>query len=264
MDKSIQDKIQKRIKGNRIVGLMRFRDSFTTTGSKHSWMLCGHPVYYWKMKAALESKHLEKVIIWTDVGKAQEMAEKWSDKFVVIRGNLNEFKDPTYKYTDDLKTSKSRISRARIYYDFTIKEHVAPEVIERIGFNPTVSVLLSVTTPLETGENIDELVKKYFEDDDAEEAHLVYKISPFILVPNSRHPQYLLDANGWIAQRGRQNLPVVYSPTGTFIRSYRWLYSQLRVFVEIPEKYGREIHTKEELELAEFYMKKRLEKNKNV
>ena len=264
MDKSIQDKIQKRINANRIVGLMRFRDSFGSAKDKHSWNLCGHPMYYWKMKAALETKHLEKIIVWTDNKEAQGMAGKWSDKFIVIRGNKDEFKDPRVKRLDNLKTPESIIPRARVFFDLADPLHVTPEVIKQIGFKPTLSVLLCVNTPLETAESIDKLIEKYFEDDNAEEAHLVYQGNPFVLIHNPRHPQYLLAVNDWQTQAGRQNLPIMYCPSGTVILSYPWTRLRRKVFVEIPEAEGKEIHTKDDLEFAEFYMKKRLEKNKNV
>ena len=259
MDKSIQEKIQKRIKANRIVGLMRFRDSFSSSKGKHSWDLCGYPLYYWKMKVALEIKYLEKIVIWTDIKEAQYLAKEMSDKFVVISTTLDEFKEPIFKYLDDLKTPESRVPRARILYDLADDSHVTPEIIEQIGFKPTLSVLLCVCTPLETSKSIDKLIEKYFEDDEAEEAYLVYQIPPFILTPNLQHPQYLLDVSGFLGQGGRHNLPTMYSPSGTFIRSYRWTSFTRKVFVEISEEDGKEIHTKNDLKFAEFYMKKRID-----
>ena len=264
MKESVQDKIRKRIKANRIVGLMRFRDSFGSAKGKHSWNLCGHPMYYWKMKAALETKHLEKVIVWTDNKEAQEMAEKWSDKFIVIRGIKDEFKDPIVKHLDNFKTPESMIPRARVFYDLANDLHVTPEVKEQIGFKPTLSVLLCVCSPLEIAESIDKLIEKYYEDDNAEEAHLVYQGSPFILIPKPRHPQYLLALNDWQTQAGRQNLPTIYCPSGTVIFSYTWTRFRRKVYVVIPESEGKEIHNEEDLEFAEYYLRKRLERNKNV
>ncbi|GAI73238.1 unnamed protein product, partial [marine sediment metagenome] len=159
-------KIERRIKANRIIGRIVFRNHFSSHPGRHSWDLCGHPVYRWTFKAAMDCKYLEKITVWTEVEEALEMARKMSDKFVTFKRSIEECKEPAWRIVDDLKTPTSRIPLWGI----------TPEMIEeKLGFQPTLQVNFSVCHPLETTESINKLVEKYFEDDMAERVYLVYK-----------------------------------------------------------------------------------------
>lgn len=102
------NKIQKRIKANKIIGFMAFRDHYSSTPGRHSWLLCGKPIYWWKMREALKSKYLQKIVVWTEVKEAWQVATKMSDKFVILKRRLEECRELTYRVVDDLKTPLSR------------------------------------------------------------------------------------------------------------------------------------------------------------
>ena len=253
------DKIQKRIKANRIFGTICFRDHFCSHPGRHSWDLCEHPLYYWKMKAAMESKYLEKILLFTEVEEAWQLAKKMSDKFVVKKRTLKECREPEWIVVDDLKTSRSRKS---VYSgDFNrIAGDVSKTIIKLLGFEPTIRVNLSACCPLETADDIDKLIERYFEDDLAEQAWIVYKTLSCLVMKNPKNPKYLLRLfNIAIRQFG----PQLYLLTGTFIRSYEWTGREKGVYIEIPPERGIDIHNKKNLELAEFYMRKRLDKLKS-
>lgn len=249
-------KVKKRIEANRIVGYMLFRDHFSSHPGKHSWNLCGHPVYYWQMKAAVESKYLEKIILWTEVEEAWKLARKMSDKFVVIKRKLEECKEPEWETVDDLKTPTSRVS---LCPGGPGESRGIPLIKKTLRFSPTI-VYLTVCFPLITSEDIDKLIEKYFEDDIAERAYLVSRVEARFYTCNVQNPQYLFPIWNFPNMR-RQDFSPLYKLTGVRIISYTGIGRNRWVYVEIPPERAVDIHDKKDLELAKFYLGKRLRQN---
>lgn len=253
LEQAIKAKIQRRIKANRIVGSIRFRDHFSTCPGRHNWDLCGHPVYWWVLKAAMDSKYLEKVIVCTEVEEALRTAERMSDKFVTIPRTLEECDEPAYHIVDDLKTSESRV-------EITAANRV--EVVEKkLGVVGPLMVGLSPCNPLTTAASVDRLIEKYFEDDLAESAVLVSKVDLKLHTPDPGNPQYLLPVWNFSSLVRRQQYPPLYSLAGARIVSYEWM-AQRAVYVEVPESEAIEIHDEKDLEKAKFYLEARLNASK--
>lgn len=252
----LSKKVKKRIEANRIVGYMLFRDHFSSHPSKHSWDLCGHPVYYWQMKAAAESKYLEKIILWTEVEEAWKSAREMSDKFIVVKRKLEECKEPEWETVDDLKTPISRIS---LCPGAPGESRGVPLIKKTLGFSPTV-VHLVACAPLITSEDIDRLIEKYFENDIAERAYLVSRVEARLYICNVQNPQYLFPI--WNFQNTkRQDFPPLYKLLGTMIISYMGMGRSRWIYVEIPPERAVDIHNQTDLELARFYLEKRQKKN---
>lgn len=257
----MQSKIEKRIKANKIFGYIPIRDHFGSHPGRMQWDLCGHPLFYWMLKAAAESKYLEKVVIWTEMKNAKKIASEISDKLIVIKRTLEECKEPMWTFVDDLKTPKSKVWRYSICSQ--------PEKItQALVFEPTLSALMSANCPLVQAKSIDKLIEKYFEDDWAETAVLVRKTGPNTWRKNPFLPQYLLPV--WHSPgilRNRQEYEQLYEIGGIQIFFYRGIgnfrYGQT-VFWEEAWEEGIEVHNEEDLELARFYMGKRLEKLREI
>jgi len=58
----------------------------------------------------------------------------------------------------------------------------------------------------------------------------------------------------------RQSMPKVYTPATPYIVSYPWCGMRRVAYVLVPFSEAVDVHTKDDLELAEYYMRKR-EKN---
>lgn len=235
----------------RIIGFIHFRDHYSSNPGKHSWELCGHPVYYWAFKAALQSVYLEKIIVWTEVKAALQMAKKMSARFVTIERPLKECREPETKNGHSIY---SNIHRRQ--WNVGQREEEAEQIL---GFKPTIMVRLLADSPLTTAEDIDKLIKTYLDTN-----------IPFIhLGTRFPHPVYFQDANfaySFFSLMGirRQDFSVVaYLPQGTrLFKVPRDFTTQREWMVEIPFENAITVHSKKELELAKFYMQKRLDKQK--
>jgi len=248
-------KIKKRIDANRIVGAMGFREHFSSHPGKHSWEMCGHPVYWWVMKVAIETKYVEKIVVFTEDKKAQKIAREMSDKFVIFNRTMEECKEPLWRFVDDLKSNKSRINTIGDWVD-------RPEVEELLGFEPTLFVYFQANQPLVRASTVTRQIEKYFEDDITEAVYSAvkdyYPASFYIRDP--AFPEYLIRC-GFISG-SRQEEPTTYKPFGHPIMTYknRLLSCTTRMaFVEVGRDEIADVHDEEDLEWAEFKMKKRLE-----
>lgn len=127
-----------------------------------------------------------------------------------------------------------------------------------LGFKNAIYVQLMANRPLETSQTIDRVIEKYFEDDDAEEARCVYRISPYQYFNNPKNPQYILPL--WASQtvNKRQDMVDMFIGGGVVIRSYAWTAMKRIAYVEVPWQEEIEIHDRDDLELAEFCMEKKL------
>lgn len=233
----------------RIIGFIHFRDHYSSNPGKHSWELCGHPVYYWTFKAALQSVYLEKIIVWTEVKAALQMAKEMSARFITIERPLRECREPEWKNGHSIY---SNIHRRQ--WNVGQREEEAEQIL---GFKPTVMVRLIADSPLITAEDIDKLIKTFL-DTNIPFIHLGTKLS------NPVYYQDILFAYPGLSLMGirRQDSSILtYLDQGTrLFKVPRDFSTQREWIVEIPFENAINIHTKEDLELAEFYMKKRVKK----
>ena len=258
----MRSRLERRLKANRVIGFLYFRDHGCTLPGKHSLDLCGRPVYYWKLRAALESEYMEKILIWTEIQEALDMARDMSDRFIVKKRKLSECVEPEYMVIDDLRTPQSEKS---IYTAFNRHRwhdgYWGDEEAEDIfGFIPSASVNLCCNSPLEMGSDFDRLVEAYYSVDDANEATLACRIDPDIVM---KTPGGFIQPLCYIPGMPRQQMMPIYTLAGTFLSGKRQgiYYRRWKsILVEVPRNRGIHVHTKEDLALAEFYMNRRLNK----
>lgn len=246
-----------RIKANKIIGRIDFRNHFCSHPGRHSWDLCGHPMYYWKMLAVSKSKYVEKVLFYTEVKEAQKLARELSDKFLIMERSLEECKDPTVRYVNDLKRPDSVVHR-----------YAAPRQTKRDSFklNPTWIVDLPTDAPLETTETIDRIIEEFAKDDFATKAETMYRVSqPTLVMQDPNNPNHLLPVIWWQATgffTRRQQYPKTYSRGGVSVRKAFTVEPAKTMMVEVSKEEAVSVHTKEDLELAEFYMSRRLRRER--
>ncbi len=252
-------KLKKRLRVHRIIAVSFFRDHYNTFPGKHSWLLCGQPVYYWKMKAVVESKYIEKMIVFTENNEAIKMMENMSSKFITVKELVEDCKNPEFRDIDDLKLPSSLIHRHRVnrHQWCRFPGTVIKEMARLLMFEPTIVILTQMNTPLETANDIDRLIESYLENDNWEEVCLGYRL-------DGGH-MFLGNKKGFTPiffQYGvqRQDQSPIYITCGSRIGRIRDPYRMGGVgIVEIPESHAVDIHTREDLDLAEFYLSRRLE-----
>jgi len=251
-------KVKKRIEANRIIGTLGFRQHYSSHPFRHAWNLCGHPVYWWVMKMAVETKYIEKILLWTEDKEAQEVARKMSDKFVIFDRTIEECKEPMWKFVDDLKSEKSRINTQESW----VKRD--KEIKELLGFEPTLMVHYAAKQPLVKTENVTKLIEKYFEDDIAESAKMMVKMNfKTIYIKNPQYPKYFISYFGIQGISSRQEIFDTFIYSMPDIEPYKGrMHSigQRIVGVVIEEDEYSDIHNEADLELAEYKLMKRLKK----
>lgn len=250
-------KVKKRIEANRIVGVIGFRDHFSSHPGRHSWDLCGHPVYWWALKTMAEVKYIEKILLWTEVEQAWEDARKISDKFVIWKRPVEECVEPTWYFADDLKTLKSRVT---IYENWTFRKE---EIKNLLGFEPTVKLIIGANRPLVRAKSVNRLIERYFEDDIAEMAMLVTKNRhPCFHMRHPDYPQYTIPMFEFSNYNTRQEYPSFYICCGAGLVSLSKVNTSRRAtYIEVGREEEVDIHDEGDLELARFYMEKRLKEN---
>lgn len=255
------DKITKRIRANKIVGYTRFRDHYCSHPGRHSWGLCGEPMYYWALKAAADVKYFEKIVLFTEVKEAQARAKKLSDKFIIVPRKIEECREPEWVIMDDLKRPNSRKPIFSTGIDARGSQEQTEFITKVTGIEYPVTVWFPASNPLLRSRSIERLIERYFEHDSAELARIVTRIPGYLFTQNLVHPEFLWPV--WYElYTGRQNHPPLYRSIGAHIWMYQQTGFRRTVFVEVPFEEGIDVHDKEKLELAEFYMEKRLRKQR--
>lgn len=253
----LQMKVKKRIEANRIIGVMGFRNHFSSHPGRHSWDLCGHPVYWWVLKLAAETKYIEKILLWTEVEQAWKDAEEMSDKFVIWKRSIEECREPQWEFLDDLKTSTSR---RNLQESWLLRKD---KVEKLLGFRPTKVVDFAANEPLIRVEGVNRMIERYFEDDIAEESMMmVRKECPWFYTRNPKYPEYLMHVYHCSWFETRQEYPDCFSSCGSTLLPFpadKVSSSNRVVFVEVGQDQICDIHNEEDLELARLRMQRRLE-----
>ena len=248
-------KIKRRIRANRIVALIRFRDHFSSSGGKNSWSLCGYPMYYWPIRAAYRSSYLEKILVWTEVESAREVLAPFSDRVILMERTVEQCREPTWRTVDDLKRPDSRVDVSTNAEPYNV---LHGKIRDALDFEPTIIVRFSADYPLTRAETFDRVVERYFGDDVAEECRAMTVAPQYLWQHHPEHPEWLVRTGFSNHANRRQVMPFIYTPASPYIITYPWCGMKRVAYVLVPFSEAVDVHTKDDLELAEFYMRKRL------
>lgn len=111
---------------------------------KNIKLLAGKPLIYHTIKAALDSKYVNRVVISTEDAEIADTAIKFGAEVV---------KRPEYLAKDETKT-------APVLLD-------AIEQLEKTGYKPDVVVLLQATCPLRDFHRLDEAIEVFLKNQEA-------------------------------------------------------------------------------------------------
>lgn len=248
----------KRINANTIIAGAGFRDHFCTHPGRHSWDLCGHPLYYWAFKAIMDSKYIQKLSVYTEVKEALEIGKKMSDKFVPVERPLENCQEPGWEIMDDLKTPNSRKIGP---YHTTDIEYVEEREKEVLGDIKPVRVICSVPNCLVTTKSIDRLIEAYFSDPFAEKARLFYRC-PLGIHMKDPTTGYFLSLSPFAGDFGRRQQGFqLYHFAGYSIEEYGAWSQGRTIGVEIPATEGIDIGDEEDLRIARIFMEARLKES---
>lgn len=265
VEKELRDSLEqrrmlKRIEANTIIAETGFRDHFCTHPGRHSWDLCGHPMYYWTFKTILGSKYIQKCFVHTEVEEALEMAKNMSDKFIPVKRPLDDCKEPATEIIDDLKTPDSRRWR---YPNIRGEILVRAKEKEILGDIKPVIISCPVCYPLVTTESLDRLIEAYFSDPFADKAYLFYKCCPssHMIDPTTGYFIVIAAFHGNFGRR-QQSFQMYHSAGYHIPTAETEIWAQGRVTgVEVPVDEGIDIGDEEDLRIARIFMEARLKES---
>ena len=129
---------------------------------------CGKPLIYWTIKAAQDSKYIDKVIVSTDSKKIREIAERYN----VAKNSLR-----PKKYSTNKASTLSVLQ-------YEIKKQ------EKKKNYPDLIVTLQPTSPLRNSEHIDSALKLFFKNKRAD------ALVSCTEVPHNFNPKSLMKLKG--------------------------------------------------------------------
>ena len=167
--------------------------------NKNILPLLGHPLIAYSIKAALESKYINRVVVSTDSEKIANISRKYGAETPFIR---------PAKFAQDLSN------------DFVVFNHALNWLEKNEGYRADLVVQLRPTSPVRKTEIIDESIAKLI-DSDCDSLRIVTPspITPYKMwtIDDESKPMKQLLYNEEINEsfnQPRQNLPTVYWQIG--------------------------------------------------
>lgn len=230
------------------------------------WPVCGKPAIQWIMEAAKNSKYLDKIAVITESEEIKKVLKEIGGITIVDRPLWTSYNMPRDYTQGTFKRNKPRslLSREALIYNET-DVYLTYYLEQTEGYIPDLRINIDANCPMTTNKIIDRVIERFFEDEEAGVVFTFYPIAPaiYIINPATGRPVPLIDQAGTNKQLCfplyRRGAPILVGlpselsdvPLGGKIS-----------FVEILPEEGLDLHTKEDLFLANCYMKRKLEKQK--
>lgn len=233
-----------------IIALIPSRSGSKRLVNKNMLSMCGKPLIYWTLTAALSSKHVSKVYISTD---SPSIA----------------------KYAQDLGAEAPFLRPRRLSQDSTLMIDVILHLLTFLEksdkFLPDKVVLLQPTSPLRTSKDIDQAIEHFLTTPNAD--HL----TSYTKLPDSLHPSKIikLDQNGFIERPENsqflnfdtqqsnsfliRNGPAIYISKSEALS--KGMYSGNNIGYEMPWNRSIDIDTESDFQIAEFLLMNHIKKN---
>jgi len=232
--------------GNKIIAIIPARGGSKGLPGKNIIPLGGKPLIAWSIEAAKKSKLVERVIVTTDDEKIANVAREYGAEVPFIR--------PAELAQDDTPPDP-------------VLKHVLQFLEEKENLKPEIIVWLEPPCPFRTSEEVDTAVEMLQDDPEADSLRSV--IEPFQNPFKSwtlpeKYLKPLIERKGQVLHTGpRQKTDKVYWQNGAlFLLKYDTIMKKGNFFGDnilpyiMPSDRFVDIDKKEDLELAEFYLKK--------
>jgi len=238
------------------------------TGSIHGeherrclWDLCGKPMIQWSLEVALASKYVNKVVLSCEDEKVLEIGRALDGVMVIPRPIQTVFEIPRdwsagvfqRQRPRSLFSGEPSIHTNYLHYCFWYLQKYESYVAD-------IQVGVGANEPLCTTESLDKLIEAFFLDEEANMGLSLYPVMPYIYIINSMTKRPFPVICDWGLDR--QLYPPLYragglSLLGGALKSTYDAPHKLAYVIVSPEE-GADVHDQGSLELAKFYMEKRL------
>ena len=261
--------LKREIKGYHILGWTQVRGEGSLYGDHPNrclWPICGKPMIQWSMEAAKNSKYLDKIAVTTESEEIKEIVKGLGGITVIDRPLWTSYNMPRDYTKGEFKRNKPRslLSKEAPIYNGTY-EYLAYCLKKTENYEAEIHIHIAAIAPMITGEIIDRLIEKFFQDEEAGIAFTLYPIPPGVLIinPVTGRPLPLITQLG----RNKQKRIPLYQQAGLSLMGSPSRLNDIPIFgstnfIEILFEEGLDVHNKEDLFLANCYMKRRLLKEK--
>ena len=224
-----------------ILGIIPGRKGSKGVLNKNIRKINGKPLISYSIEAALESEYIKKVVVSSD-----------SDEILEIAGSygVESIKRPEHLAQDDSTT-------------VDVVKHVLDVFNGSNKYFPEILVLLQPTSPLRDSNDIDEAIKMFLKDGDADALISVSKFNHNPLWSFKIENNFLSPANDEkFLNKRRQELPELFLPNGAiyiiktrkFLEKNSFVMKKTKAFIMSEEK-SMDIDTELDLKLVKCLMK---------
>jgi CMP-N,N'-diacetyllegionaminic acid synthase len=224
-----------------ILGIIPARGGSKGVLRKNIRELCGHPLIYYSISEAKKSKLLNRVVVSTEDSEIAAVAQGLGAE-VIPR-------------PQELASDSAGM--------VPVLEHAVKYLEQKDGYKTHAVMLLPPTCPLRTVEDIDNCAKLFMEK----------KCDSVVAVYPSEHPPFwaLKAENGFLCPvfarkfyyARKQDLPQTYLDGPAYVMKPKKLFrkqgfvTRKSIACVVPRERGLDIDTEFDMELCEFFMKKR-------
>lgn len=227
------------------------------------WEICNKPMVQWSLEAAKASKYVNKIVLGSEDMKILKVGEKIGGITVIPRPLQTAFHLPRDYGSGIFQRQLPRsIFSGEPTIDTNYADYCFWYLLEYESYVAHIQVGLAANGPLGTVESLDKLIEAFFLDEEATAGLSFYSIMGNIhyINPVIKRPMALLGDTGLDRQK---QIPLYRpGPHSLLGRPLKSTYDQPTkyAYIIIPPEEGIDVHNKDDLELAEFYMEKRLKK----
>jgi len=256
--------LKKEISNYKILACMPVR----ATGSIHGdhphrclWDICGKPMIQWALEPVVQCEYIDKIVVCTEDRKIRNVVEGLG--VMVIDRPLFQARPHPRDYSGGLFkrfNPRSITAQAPSIYTETTDYVLHWLEEEQNGWTPDIYVDFAANQPMGTVEIVNEVIETFFKDEEATEVRTFHRAPYYAWMLNSTTdrlmPLFGQDCN-------RQLYPNLFDlgPYHLFGHPLRSLSGgTIMAAVYIKPEEGVDVHVEEDLFLARYYMKRRLER----
>ncbi len=240
----------------KILGIIGARSGSRNVPHKNIRPLAGRPLLAWPIRAAQQSKYINRIIVSTDSPEYAKIASEW--------GAETPFLQPP-EVSHDLATEVDFISYA---LDWLKKNE---------GYTPNIVVRLFATVPLKRPEDIDRCIEILLNDPEAHSAVAISEAhqhphKALKIAPDGKHVlTYITNSGRDVTPLQRQRYEKAYFRQGNIIavrheifEKYRSLTGDLVRYHIVPQEFAVDVDSELDFFLVEKLVDKLREEGKII
>lgn len=251
-------------------------------GSLHSqhpqrclWEICGKSMLQRALEIPLASKYINKVVLTSEDQEILHVGEKIPGVTIVPRPF-----DTVYEVPRDWNAGVFQTARPRSLFSFepftgefkedaiktqhrNLRYYLLWYLKEQESYVTDIEIVVPANEPMATTETLDRLIEAFFQDEEANYGITLVPVMPYLFTinPKTKRPFPLFFTWGL----DKQYYPDLYrfGPFQVWGNAKKSTYNEERkiAYIIIPPEEALDVHNKDDLFLANCYMKHRLIKN---